>query len=312
MLRVHDLTRVYGDTTVLDRVSFDIRPGRMTGFVGANAAGKTTPMRIIVGVLAPTAGRVTWDGEEITVEQRRQIGYMPEERGLYPKMGLREQLVYFGRLHGQTPPQADARARDLLGRLGLGDRQEDHLEKLSLGNQQRVQVAAALMHHPIALILDEPFSGLDPLAVDTLVTILQDEVTPEVPVLFSSHQLVLVERLCADLVILSGGRVVAAGPVDALRDQEEPRYRVVVAEGGTEQLRTAGVRLLSSNGSEAVVEADGLPPDQLLDAVRRVAPVSEFARVVTSRSATTRHTGVEVLLMRPRPGRSATADGRCG
>ncbi len=281
MLRVHDLTRVYGDTTVLDRVSFDICPGRMTGFVGANGAGKTTTMRIIVGVLAPTAGRVTWDGEDITIEQRRRIGYMPEERGLYPKMGLREQLVYFGGLHGQSQSAADARARDLLGRLGLGDRAEDHLEKLSLGNQQRVQVAAALMHHPVALVLDEPFSGLDPLAVDTLVTLLQDEVTPEVPVLFSSHQLELVERLCDDLVILAHGRLVASGSTEELKQGEGHRFRVVLAEG-----RDAGalrelteLTVLDVAGSSALVEATA-PPEKVLEILQRQFRVAELSRAV--------------------------------
>ncbi len=280
MLHVNQLTRRFGDTRALDGVSFEVRPGRMTGFVGANGAGKTTAMRIIVGVLAPTSGTVTWGGEELTTERRRRFGYMPEERGLYPKMKLRDQLEFFGRLHGMTPAQAKSRATELLVRLGLEDRLDDVLETLSLGNQQRVQVAAALMHHPVALVLDEPFSGLDPLAVDTMLELLESELTPELPVLFSSHQLELVERICDDLVILAGGRVVAAGPVESLRAQEGARYRVVVAEGGTEPLRTAGLRLVSTDGSEAVVEGDGLPADQLLDAVRRVAPVSEFSRVV--------------------------------
>jgi ABC-2 type transport system ATP-binding protein len=280
MLQVQELTRRYGETTALDGVTFEVRPGRMTGFVGANGAGKTTAMRIIVGVLAATSGTVTWHGEPLSTEQRRRFGYMPEERGLYPKMRLREQLEFFGRLHGMSPSAARTRATDLLDRLGLGERLDDVLETLSLGNQQRVQVAAALMHHPVALVLDEPFSGLDPLAVDTMVDLLQTELTPDLPVLFSSHQLELVERLCDDLVILSGGRVVGAGPVESLRAQEAPRFRVVVTEGGTEALRAAGLTLLSSDGSEAVVEGDGIPPDELLDAVRRVAPVSEFSRVV--------------------------------
>jgi ABC-2 type transport system ATP-binding protein len=273
MLQVNALTRHYGETTALDGVSFEVRPGRMTGFVGANGAGKTTAMRIIVGVLAATSGTVTWAGEELSVEQRRRFGYMPEERGLYPKMKLRDQLTFFGRLHGMTAAQAHARATDLLERLGLGERLDDVLETLSLGNQQRVQVAAAL-------VLDEPFSGLDPLAVDTMVELLQDELHPELPVLFSSHQLELVERLCDDLAILSGGRVVAAGPVEELRSQETPRYRVVVAEGGPDRLRSAGFELLSSEGAVAVLEGDGQPPDQLLDAVRRAAPVAEFSRIV--------------------------------
>ncbi len=280
MLQAHELTRVYGDVTALDRVSFDVRPGRMTGFVGANGAGKTTAMRILVGVLAATSGRVTWGGEDLSVDLRRRFGYMPEERGLYPKMGLRDQLVYFGRLHGMTTQAAHRRGTDLLERLGLGDRADDHLETLSLGNQQRVQVCAALVHHPVALVLDEPFSGLDPLAVDAMVELLQSELAPELPVLFSSHQLELVERLCDDLVILSGGRVVAAGSVDELRSGEAPRYRVVVAEGGPERLVAAGLRVVATDGAAAVVDGDGQPAAALLDAARGVAPVSEFSPVV--------------------------------
>ncbi|HET6651137.1 MAG TPA: ATP-binding cassette domain-containing protein [Nocardioides sp.] len=282
MLSVHDLTRAYGDATVLDGVSFDVRPGRVTGFVGANGAGKTTTMRIVVGVLAATRGEVTWDGAPITVEQRRRIGYMPEERGLYPKMRVREQLAFFGRLHGQSREEAEQRAHELLARLGLEEREHDVLETLSLGNQQRVQIAAALMHRPDALVLDEPFSGLDPIAVDSMVSLLRDEVSAQVPVLFSSHQLELVENLCDDLVILSRGRVVAAGAVEDLRRREADRFRVVLAQGsdaGT--LRDLPeLTVLDAAGPEALVELREGPPEKVLEIIQRTAPVAEFARVV--------------------------------
>jgi ABC-2 type transport system ATP-binding protein len=282
MLSVHDLTRVYGDKTVLDGVSFDVRPGRMTGFVGANGAGKTTTMRIIVGVLAATRGTVTWDGAPISTEQRRRIGYMPEERGLYPKMKVLDQLVFFGRLHGMDPDAAAARARDLLARLGLEERAGDVLETLSLGNQQRVQIAAALVHGPDALVMDEPFSGLDPIAVDTMVSLLRDEVTPQMPVLFSSHQLELVENLCDDLVILAGGRLVAAGSVDDLRGRQAERYRVVLAGGADAgALRDLPqISVLDAQGSEALVEIIDGPPEKVLEIVQGIAQVAEFARVV--------------------------------
>jgi ABC-2 type transport system ATP-binding protein len=282
MLSVHDLTRVYGDATVLDRVSFDVHPGRMTGFVGANGAGKTTTMRIIVGVLAATTGSVTWNGEDITTARRRTFGYMPEERGLYPKMRVAEQLAFFGRLHGMSGADAAARADELLDRLGLGDRTGDLLETLSLGNQQRVQVAAALMHRPTALVLDEPFSGLDPLAVDTMIALLRDEVSPEVPVLFSSHQLDLVERICDDLVILSHGRLVAAGSVEELKNRQADRHRIVLADGADAgRLRDLpDITVLDAAGSEALVEIGSAPPEKVLDTVQQVAPVAEFARMV--------------------------------
>ncbi|MBD8870594.1 ABC transporter ATP-binding protein [Nocardioides donggukensis] len=282
MLSVLGLTRDYDGTTVLDDVSFDVRPGRMTGFVGANGAGKTTTMRIIVGVLAATRGSVTWGGEPISVEQRRRIGYLPEERGLYPKMKVHEQLVYFARLHGRATAEAAARAHELLDRLGLAERAGDLLETLSLGNQQRVQVAAALMHEPEALVMDEPFSGLDPIAVDAMVSLLRDEVTPHMPVLFSSHQLELVEGLCDDLVILSHGRLVAAGSVADLRGREADRFRVVLAgDADASTLRDVPeVVLLDARGPEATVELRDGPPEEVLRALQSVAPVAEFARVV--------------------------------
>ena len=282
MLSVHELTRRYGDRTVLDCVSFDVRPGAMTGFVGANGAGKTTTMRIIVGVLAATSGTVTWDGADIDVRRRRSMGYMPEERGLYPKMSSLDQLVYFGRLHGLTAGAAADRARMLLGRLGLGERLQEPLEKLSLGNQQRVQIAAALVHRPTALVLDEPFSGLDPLAVDSMTALLRDEVSPEVPVLFSSHQLDLVERLCDDLVILSGGSLVAAGPVEELRGRQDTRYRVTLAgDQDAGWLRdVGGIEVLDVTGAQALLALGHRAPEDVLAEVLGRARVAEFARVV--------------------------------
>jgi ABC-2 type transport system ATP-binding protein len=282
MLSVKDLTRVYGDRTVLDRVSFDVAPGRMTGFVGANGAGKTTTMRIIVGVLAPSAGTVSWDGAEIDVARRRSMGYMPEERGLYPKMSPLDQLVFFARLHGMPAAQAAERARMLLGRLGLGERLGEPLEQLSLGNQQRVQIAAALIHEPTALVLDEPFSGLDPIAVDAMVALLRDEVSPDVPVLFSSHQLELVERLCDDLVILSEGRLVAAGTVEELRGRQEARFRVTLAgDQDTGWLRDLpGIDVLDATGSSALLSIGDRAPEDVLAEIAGRARVAEFASVV--------------------------------
>jgi ABC-2 type transport system ATP-binding protein len=280
MLSVHDLTRRYGTATALDHVSFDVRPGRITGFVGGNGAGKTTTMRIMVGVLAPTDGTVTWDGRPVTAEQRRSFGYMPEERGLYPKMGVLDQLVYFGRLHGMSTAAAADRATDLLDRLGLAERRGDVLETLSLGNQQRAQIAAALVHHPTALILDEPFSGLDPLAVDAMVALLRDEVTHELPVLFSSHQLELVERLADDLVILSGGRVVVAGSVEELRAGERDRFRVRLAPGADLHAlhQVAGVPEVVVQDGGAVLTLGDQPPQEVLSRLVREVPVAEFAR----------------------------------
>ena len=277
MLRVVGLTRRFGEQLALDDVSFDVVPGRMTGFVGANGAGKTTTMRIILGVLAATAGEVHWKGERLTPDVRRDFGYMPEERGLYPKMKIRDQLVFFGRLHGLDQDRAAERTDKLLERLGLGERATDVLETLSLGNQQRVQIAAALVHEPIALVLDEPFSGLDPLAVDSMVDLLREEVTSEIPVLFSSHQLELVERLCDDLVVLSRGKVVAAGPVADLAAGPTTTYRLVV-DGDAGWLRDVrGIRVRDVAGGTALFDVEeGAVEQQILQQAISRGPVLEF------------------------------------
>jgi ABC-2 type transport system ATP-binding protein len=281
-LSIRSLTRRFSEVTALQDVSFDVRPGRLTGFVGANGAGKTTTMRIVMGVLAETSGEVWWADEPVTAEARRTFGYMPEERGLYPKMRVHDQLVFFARLHGMTTDEASRRADGLIERLGIADRGHDVLQTLSLGNQQRVQIAAALVHQPRLLILDEPFSGLDPIAADTMAEILRDEAARGVPVLFSSHQLDLIEKLCDDLVILSHGHVVAHGPADSLRETANPRYEVTLAnDADAAWLReVAGVVMVELDGSTALVDLDGREPAELLSDIVSKTQVAEFSRVV--------------------------------
>jgi ABC-2 type transport system ATP-binding protein len=220
-LELDGLSKRYGDTVALDGLSFTVAPGQMFGFVGPNGAGKTTAMRIVLGVLAPDAGEVRWNGRPIDADDRRRIGYMPEERGLYPKMRVGEQLAYLAELHGIERHEARERAQRWMQRLGVDERAHDAVEALSLGNQQRVQLAAALVHEPDLLVLDEPFSGLDPVGVDVLSEVLIEETSRRgVPVIFSSHQLELVERLCDAVAIVNGGRLVAAGAVEELRAKQ--------------------------------------------------------------------------------------------
>jgi ABC-2 type transport system ATP-binding protein len=264
MLKVTTISRSFGDLRVLDGVSFDVRPGRMTGFLGANGSGKTTTMRIILGVLAPQGGAVTWRDEPVTQSVRQRFGYMPEERGLYPKMRVGEQVVWLGQLHGMTLTQAKANTERLLAQLELTDRANDRLESLSLGNQQRVQVAAALVHDPDVLILDEPFSGLDPIAVDTVLSVLRERAAAGVPVLFSSHQLAVVERLCDDLVIISGGVIKASGDRDELRARHgSARFELVVDSDAGWLRDHPGVRVIDLDGPRVVFELlNGTRADQ--------------------------------------------------
>lgn len=218
MLQVHDLYKQYGDLAALDGCTFQARPGRMLGFLGPNGAGKTTAMRSIFGLVTPDAGQVTWNGSPVTHEMRAAFGYMPEQRGLYPKMKAHDQLTYLGQIHGLGRKEAAAAATHWLDLLGLSDRAGDPVEKLSHGNQQRVQLAAALVHGPDLMVLDEPFSGLDPIGADTMADVLRSESATGKTVVFSSHQLDLVEDLCDDVAIISRGRIVASGPVRELKD----------------------------------------------------------------------------------------------
>jgi ABC-2 type transport system ATP-binding protein len=257
MLEIRNVTKTYGARQVLTDVSFDVAPGRMTGFVGGNGAGKTTTMRIILGVLSANEGTVTLGGSRLTPDDRRRFGYMPEERGLYPKMKVEEQLVYLARLHGFSTEAARRNAHDLLDRLGLGERRNDAVESLSLGNQQRAQIAAALVHDPEVLILDEPFSGLDPLAVDVVVGVLKDRAAAGLPVLFSSHQLDIVERLCDDLVIIADGRIRANGSREGLRAQHSRLRYELISSGDAGWLRSEdGVTVVDFDGGYALFDAD--------------------------------------------------------
>jgi ABC-2 type transport system ATP-binding protein len=230
MIELKKISRSFGDRRVLTDVSFSVAEGRMTGFVGGNGAGKTTTMRIILGVLAAHSGTVTLNGVPLTAGDRARFGYMPEERGLYPKMKVTEQLVYLAKLHGLSAASAAREASSLLERLGLGERANDTLESLSLGNQQRAQIAAALVHRPVALVLDEPFSGLDPMAVEVVLSVLRDYAAQGAPVLFSSHQLDIVERLCDDVVVIGEGKILAQGSREHLRSQHSGReYEIELA-----------------------------------------------------------------------------------
>ncbi|WP_197321563.1 ABC transporter ATP-binding protein [Saccharomonospora sp. NB11] len=284
MLTVTSISRRFGEHQVLDDVSFEVRPGRMTGFLGANGAGKTTTMRIILGVLAAHGGSVTWNGEPVTPALRQRFGYMPEERGLYPKMKIAEQVAWLGQLHGLDRATARRNTEELLAQLDLEARANDKLEDLSLGNQQRVQVAAALVHDPVLLILDEPFSGLDPIAVGVVLGVLRERAKRGVPVLFSSHQLAIVEQLCDDLVIISGGAIAASGDREELRRRyASERYELVVDSDAGWLRDLAGVRVVDLDGPRAVFElADGTSDQDVLRAALAKGDVRSFTPVLPS------------------------------
>ncbi len=282
MLELVDLSRRFGDVVALDSVSFSVAEGEIVGFVGPNGAGKTTAMRIALGVLEPDRGEVRWRGRPVDAAMRRRFGYMPEERGLYPKMRVLDQLVYLARLHGLSRTDALTESRRMAEVLGVAERGRDRTDALSLGNQQRVQLAAALVHRPEVLVLDEAFSGLDPVGVDVLSGVLREQAAGGVPVVFSSHQLDLVERLCESVVLIDRGRIVAAGRISDLRAADPRRLvRVEVAGADPSWYATlSGVRVLDPLPEGAILElSDSTRERDVLDAARVAGDVRHFSAV---------------------------------
>ncbi len=287
-LEIDGVSKSYGEVVALREMTFDVRAGEVFGFVGGNGAGKTTTMRIALGVLSADAGQVRWDGAAMTPGIRNRMGYMPEERGLYPRMRVGEQLEYLARLHGMSRADAGRATREWTERLGVTARLGDEVQKLSLGNQQRVQLAAALVHDPEILVLDEPFSGLDPVAVEVMSGVLCDKADAGVPVIFSSHQLELVERICSRVGIVDGGSMVACGRVGDLRSGGADRIVVDAPQappGWADDL--PGVTVIGAAERAAAGEgaaptllelAPGADDQAVLRAALATGPVREFAR----------------------------------
>jgi ABC-2 type transport system ATP-binding protein len=228
VLTISGLSVSYGTTRVLDDIDLTVPDGEVVGFVGPNGAGKSTTMRAVMGLVTPDAGTLSWDGVPLDRAQRRRFGYMPEERGLYQKMAVRPQVEYFARMNGLDRAHARRSTDDWLERLGVTEHADTAVQSLSLGNQQRVQLAVALVHDPELLILDEPFSGLDPLGVDAVVGVLREQQRRGVPILFSSHQLDLVERLIDTVAMIKGGRLLFTESVATAHLGAVPRLRAVV------------------------------------------------------------------------------------
>ncbi|MGH9028160.1 MAG: ABC transporter ATP-binding protein [Acidimicrobiales bacterium] len=280
LLEVEGLRRTYGNLTALDDLSFEVPAGRVVGFLGPNGAGKTTTMRAIFGLTDLQAGSVRWKGAPVRQAERRRFGYMPEERGLYPGMLVGEQVEYLGRLHGLTASDAADAADAWLERLGIADRRNSKVETLSHGNQQRVQLTAALVHDPELLVLDEPLSGLDPAGIDTIGQVLVDQARAGCCVLFSSHQLDQVEDLCEEVTIIDHGRLVVSGTVDELATSGARRLQVRIEGDRTADWasRLPGVTVSEFvGGAVRLVLDDTVDSDDVLRAAMGAGKITQFA-----------------------------------
>ncbi|MEL6705385.1 MAG: ATP-binding cassette domain-containing protein [Bacteroidota bacterium] len=282
MLHVDQVVKRYGSFTAVDGVSFTAEPGRIFGLLGPNGAGKTSTIRMITCITVPDAGSVTLGGQSVGPASQRRMGYLPEERGLYKKMKVGEQLVYLAQLKGMRRSDAERTCRDWMGRLELGDQWNAEVEALSKGMQQKVQFVATIAHAPDLLILDEPFSGLDPINADLLRDIIQELRADGRIILFASHRLEQVEKLCDDVCLIAQGNVVLSGALRDVKRRFGSNTLTVRFDGpdawldGLQQQRLVTVESRSRGAAEMLL-AGATPARQVLEAALNAgADVSHF------------------------------------
>jgi ABC-2 type transport system ATP-binding protein len=279
-LVLDSLSKRFGTVQALDGISFTVEPGQVFGFLGANGAGKTTAMRIVLEILRADSGTVTWRGRPTHAVPRRTWGYLPEERGLYPRMKVLDQLVFFAALYGVPRRHAAREVRDWLERFRIPEYADRRAEELSKGNQQKVQFIAAILHDPEVLLMDEPFIGLDPVNVALLKEAFVEMQGRGKTLVLSTHQMEMVEELCEAIVIIDRGRIVVGGPV---REVKRASGRRVVRLGVTGDpalpwLVGDGVRLVRTGEDYSELEVGpGRDPESILrDALARGEHVTRF------------------------------------
>ncbi|UJF34158.1 ABC transporter ATP-binding protein [Paenibacillus hexagrammi] len=252
-LQVEHVTKQYGDKTAVDQINLQVREGEIYGLLGANGAGKTTTMRMVLGLIYPDQGQIKWKGQGYREELKRLLGYLPEERGLYPKIKVSEQITYLAELRGLSRKQADANLRDWLERFEVPEYYNKRVEELSKGNQQKIQFIAAVIHNPDILILDEAFSGLDPVNVELLKATVKSLRAEGKSILFSSHRMEHVEELCEHICILHKSKTVVQGSLREIK-ATFPRERVLLettqAVNGLEGLEGVSSVTKHMNGYE--------------------------------------------------------------
>ncbi|WP_307994588.1 ABC transporter ATP-binding protein [Weissella viridescens] len=218
MIEINDLTKQFGDKTAVSHLNMQIKPGEVMGLIGQNGAGKTTTFRMILDFIDPTSGSVRWDGTSMTAEKRQKLGFLPEERGLYQKMSIEDQVLYFAELHGMKRGDARIALRDWMKRLNVVGKPEDKVQSLSKGNAQKIQLIATVIFNPTFLILDEPFSGLDPVNTELMMQEILNLKQQGAMIIFSSHDMAGVEKLSDQLTMLRHGETVLQGAPTEIRE----------------------------------------------------------------------------------------------
>lgn len=255
-LIVKNVNKSFGDKHVVDNISFSLEEPGVFGLLGTNGAGKTTTIRMILGIIKKDSGEITWNGKAVT-RGNVNFGYLPEERGLYPKSTIYDQLVYFANLKGLNKRAADKAVKMWLDKLNLMEYINSPAEKLSKGNQQKVQFITAMLHDPDLIVLDEPFSGLDPVNTEILSKIMKDLVKSGKYIIMSSHQMSVIEEFCSDLVILNRGKTVLSGNLKEIKDSYETNKVLIETTDEIEGiLKKLKVDVLDKNDDEYLVSAD--------------------------------------------------------
>jgi ABC-2 type transport system ATP-binding protein len=284
-LRVEHVTKSFGDFTAVNDLSLTVRAGRIYGLIGPNGAGKTTTIRMIVGITAPDEGRILLFGRALGPDAQNRIGYLPEERGLYKKMKVGEQLRFFGELKGMRGAEADAAADRWLGRLKLSEWKQSKTEALSKGMQQKIQFIATVMHGPDLLILDELFSGLDPVNVELMKEVVLELKAQGRTIIFSTHMMEHAEKLCDDICLINRSRKVLEGSLREVKSSFGRDSVALRAEGADAVLgdRALVAEVRPQGDYDEVLLAAGANPQRLLRSlVESGAIISKFERVEPS------------------------------
>lgn len=279
MLKIENVTKQFGKHTAVNDLSLEITANSLFGFLGGNGAGKTTSFRMILGLMDPTAGNITWNGKPITYGMSSKIGYLPEERGLYPKLSVEEQLVYLAKLRGMTKANALDEITYWLDRFKVPQNRKKKIEELSKGNQQKIQFMSAVLHKPELLILDEPFSGLDPVNVEMLQEAVIDLQKKGTTIVFSSHQMAQVEQLCRELCILVQGEAVVKGNLSDIKKSYGKKNIIIHSVDALDFVESLeGVTNFRSfvNGCEFQVTDEKLS-QQILQTVQEQCFIRKFA-----------------------------------
>ena len=284
-LVVENVTKKFGEFTAVDDLSFDVRPGRVFGFLGPNGAGKTTTIRMIVGITEPDFGKIEFRGREISSDQQDRIGYLPEERGLYKKLKIIDQLRYFAALKNVPSRETDKRIDFWMDRMNLGDWKKKKTTDLSKGMQQKIQFISAVLHDPELLILDEPFAGLDPINVSFLIDVVDEFKTQEKTIIFSTHLMETAERLCDDILLINKAKKVLSGGLRQVRAGFGKNLIALRADGAGNVLNDSSfVAEVTEHADESVIRlVNGADPQEFLKKlIENGASVSKFEQVEPS------------------------------